>query len=103
MLAGSGISTDIWTSYAARIMVISVIPFVIVQMPQILGSSSGRHLAVLIALIFSLLLLVAYCLYQVTATSLQHAVWVVKSLLFIPYNTYVTEIYSAASAGSGDL
>ncbi|KAK4804463.1 hypothetical protein SAY86_004280 [Trapa natans] len=64
-LTGSGISTDLWTSYAARIMVISVIPFVIVQVPQILHSSSGRHLAVLIALIVSLCLLVAYCLYQI--------------------------------------
>lgn len=63
--AGSGVSTDIWTSYAARIMVISVLPFVIVQLPQILNSTSGRHLAVLIALIVSLCLLVAYCLYQV--------------------------------------
>lgn len=46
-------------------MVISVLPFVIVQLPQILNSTSGRHLAVLIALIVSLCLLAAYCLYQV--------------------------------------
>ncbi|XP_027343951.1 sodium/calcium exchanger NCL1 isoform X2 [Abrus precatorius] len=64
-LTGSGVSTDIWTSYAARIMAISVLPFVIVQFPQILNSNSGRHLAVLIALIVSLCLLVAYCLYQI--------------------------------------
>ncbi|KAG2372009.1 Sodium/calcium exchanger [Vigna angularis] len=63
-LTGSGVSTDIWTSYAARIMVISVLPFLIVQLPQILNSTSGRHLAVLIALIVSLCLLAAYCLYQ---------------------------------------
>ncbi|KAK4778717.1 hypothetical protein SAY86_006245 [Trapa natans] len=65
VLADSGISTDIWTSYAARTIVISLIPFIIIQVPQILGSSSGRHLAVLIALISSTLLLIAYCLYQV--------------------------------------
>uniref|UniRef100_A0A5B7A5G3 EF-hand domain-containing protein n=1 Tax=Davidia involucrata TaxID=16924 RepID=A0A5B7A5G3_DAVIN len=64
-LTGSGVSTDIWTSYAARIMAISVIPFLVVQLPQVLHSTSGRHLAVLIALIVSLLLLVSYCLYQV--------------------------------------
>ncbi|WVZ01027.1 hypothetical protein V8G54_027096 [Vigna mungo] len=63
-LTGSGVSTDIWTSYAARIMVISVLPFLIVQLPQILNSTSGRHLAVLIALIVSLCLLAAYCFYQ---------------------------------------
>nr|DAD21138.1 TPA_asm: hypothetical protein HUJ06_022601 [Nelumbo nucifera] len=65
VVVGSGISTDIWTSYAARIMVISVIPFIIVQLPQILHSSSGRHLAVLIAFIVSVALLISYCLYQV--------------------------------------
>ncbi|OMO74858.1 Calcium-binding EF-hand [Corchorus capsularis] len=64
-LTGTGISTDIWTCYAARIMAISVIPFIIVQLPQLLNSTSGRHLAVLIALIVSLSMLVAYCLYQV--------------------------------------
>ncbi|KAL2331381.1 hypothetical protein Fmac_018962 [Flemingia macrophylla] len=64
-LTGSGVSTDIWTSYAARIMVLSILPFVIVQFPQILNSTSGRHLAVLIALIVSIALLVSYCLYQI--------------------------------------
>uniref|UniRef100_A0A2N9FCL0 Uncharacterized protein n=1 Tax=Fagus sylvatica TaxID=28930 RepID=A0A2N9FCL0_FAGSY len=63
-LTESGVSTDIWTSYAARIMVISVIPFLVVQIPQLLNSTSGRRLAVLIGLIASLLLLVSYCLYQ---------------------------------------
>lgn len=63
--AGSGVSTDIWTSYAARIMAVSVLPFIIVQLPQLLHSDSGRHLAVLIALIVSVALLLSYCLYQV--------------------------------------
>ena len=47
-------------------MVISVIPFLVVQIPQLLNSTSGRRLAVLIGLIASLLLLVSYCLYQVS-------------------------------------
>ncbi|XP_022976461.1 sodium/calcium exchanger NCL-like [Cucurbita maxima] len=64
-LTESGVSTDIWTSYAARIMVISVVPFLIVQLPQMLNSTSGRHLAVLIALIISISMFVIYCLYQV--------------------------------------
>ncbi|KAK8496982.1 hypothetical protein V6N13_128565 [Hibiscus sabdariffa] len=61
----TGVSTDIWTCYAARIMAISIIPFVIVQLPQALNSTSGRHLAVLIALIISVSMLVSYCVYQV--------------------------------------
>ncbi|XVE80050.1 hypothetical protein DITRI_Ditri14bG0107900 [Diplodiscus trichospermus] len=64
-LTETGVSTDIWTCYAARIMAISVVPFIIVQLLQILNSTSGRHLAVLIALIVSALMLVSYCLYQV--------------------------------------
>lgn len=65
---GSGVSTDIWTCYAARIMAVSVIPFVVVQLPLVLKINSGRHVAVLIALIVSVLMLIAYCVYQVTAS-----------------------------------
>ncbi|KAJ6301733.1 hypothetical protein OIU77_015947 [Salix suchowensis] len=64
-LTGSGVSTDIWTCYAAIIMAISVLPFVVVQLLQTLHSTSGRHLAVLIGLILSLAILISYCLYQV--------------------------------------
>ncbi|CAN4075569.1 unnamed protein product [Withania somnifera] len=62
---GSGVSTDVWTSHAATIMVVSVTPFLVVQLPQLFHSTSGRHLAVLIALIISFTLLVTYCFYQV--------------------------------------
>ncbi|CAM8957655.1 unnamed protein product [Rhodiola kirilowii] len=70
-ITGSGVSTDIWTTYAAMIMGVSIIPFLIVQLPQILHSNSGKHLAVLIALIVSVVLLVAYCLYQVLQPQIQ--------------------------------
>lgn len=76
--AGSGVSTDIWTSYAARIMAVSVVPFLLVQLPQLMSSTSGRHLAVLIALVVSLLLLIAYCVYQVNVflwSNYQHVPW----------------------------
>lgn len=63
--AGSGVTTDRLTQYAGIIMALSVLPFVIVQLPQILHSSSGRHLAVLAGLVVSVALLIAYCLYQV--------------------------------------
>ncbi|KAL8512234.1 hypothetical protein ACS0TY_018619 [Phlomoides rotata] len=64
-LTGSGVTTDTLTQYAGIIMAISVLPFVIVQLPQILHSSSGRHLAVLVGLIVSVALLISYCLYQI--------------------------------------
>ncbi|XP_050247454.1 sodium/calcium exchanger NCL-like isoform X4 [Quercus robur] len=64
-LTESGISTDIWTSYTAMMMFISVIPLLIVQIPQILDSILWRHIAVLIGLIASFLLLVSYSTYKV--------------------------------------
>jgi hypothetical protein len=53
------------TSYAARLMAISVIPFVIAQFPVMLRSHHGKRLAVLLALIVSFLLVLSYCVYQV--------------------------------------
>ncbi|GAB2278004.1 hypothetical protein Dimus_012704 [Dionaea muscipula] len=64
-LTESGVSTDVWTKYSARIMIVSVIPFIAVQVPQVLKSTSGRHLAILIGLILALLLLGSYCSYQI--------------------------------------
>ena len=65
MLAGSGVSTDIWTSYGARIMAISIIPFIIVQLPAVLHTNSQSRIAILIALVVSISLLLSYSLYQV--------------------------------------
>ncbi|KAK4851295.1 hypothetical protein QYF36_013918 [Acer negundo] len=60
----SGVSTDLWTCYAARIMAISVIPFIVVQLPQLLNSNSAKRLAILIALIVSVSLLISFCVCQ---------------------------------------
>ncbi|RLN24847.1 uncharacterized protein C2845_PM07G38610 [Panicum miliaceum] len=64
-LTGTGITTDVQTSYAARIMGLSVIPFIIAQFPKMLKTHHGQRLAVLLALIASFLLVLSYCLYQV--------------------------------------
>ncbi|KAJ0054684.1 hypothetical protein Pint_02381 [Pistacia integerrima] len=65
-LTGSRVSTEIWTSYAARIMIISAIPFIIVQLPQyFLTAASSSRLVILISLIISISLVLSYCLYQV--------------------------------------
>ncbi|KAL3736155.1 hypothetical protein ACJRO7_025151 [Eucalyptus globulus] len=70
-LTGSGITIDNLTRSAAWIMVISVIPFLVIQLLQLLNSTSGRHVAVLIALILSVVLLISYCLYQVFQRQIQ--------------------------------
>ncbi|XP_059442096.1 sodium/calcium exchanger NCL2-like [Corylus avellana] len=84
-LTESGISTDIWTCYTARIMAISVIPFVIVQIPLIFNSISWRRLAVLIGLIVSLLLLASYCLYQLYGAATMRNVLSLSVFLALVY------------------
>lgn len=84
-LRDSGVSTDIWTSYAARIMAISVLPFLVVQLPQAFSSNSGRHLAVLIALIISVLMLISYCVYQVFQPWIQ-----VRKLQYVKHRRVMT-------------
>ncbi|XVF78713.1 hypothetical protein PTKIN_Ptkin14bG0157600 [Pterospermum kingtungense] len=86
-LTETGVSTDIWTCYAARIMAISVVPFVIVQLPQALSSTSGRHLAVLIALIVSLSMLVSYCVYQIFQPWIQR-----RRLAFVKHKHVISGI-----------
>ncbi|XP_017980673.1 PREDICTED: uncharacterized protein LOC18594115 [Theobroma cacao] len=86
-LTETGVSTDIWTCYAARIMAMSVIPFIIVQVSQILNSTLGRRLAVLIALIVSLSLLVSYCFYQVFQPRVQR-----RRLAFAKHKHFISGI-----------
>ncbi|KAK8622680.1 hypothetical protein V6N13_117586 [Hibiscus sabdariffa] len=86
-LTETGVSTDIWTCYAARIMAISVFPFLIVQLPQVLHSTSGRHLAVLIALIVSILMLISYCVYQVFQPWIQR-----RRLAFVKHKHVISGI-----------
>ncbi|CAK9185272.1 unnamed protein product [Ilex paraguariensis] len=64
-LTGFGVTTDVETSYTARIMIISMIPFVILQLATILHSSSATHVIVLVSFIVTLALFFAYSFYQV--------------------------------------
>ena len=65
LILGSALWTDLRASYSARTMVISVMPFIAVQLSQVLRGTSSISLVVLISLIVSVSLLLAYCLYQV--------------------------------------
>lgn len=61
-------STEIWNTHAARIMSVSIIPFVITQIPQVLNlTSRGQSLGILIALIVSVILTISYLYYEVHA------------------------------------
>nr|POE90476.1 hypothetical protein CFP56_48576 [Quercus suber] len=62
---GSVVKTDIQTTYAARIMVISVIPIMVVLLPQAFKKTSQSRYALLISVIVSFSLLVSYGVYQI--------------------------------------
>ncbi|XP_062104636.1 sodium/calcium exchanger NCL1-like [Humulus lupulus] len=64
-LTGSGVSTDIWTSYAGFTVVVSIIPFIIVQLPLVFKATSFSRLSVLISFIISVSLFIGYSLYQI--------------------------------------
>jgi hypothetical protein len=51
-------------------MAISVVPFVIAGFPDMMKIRHGQRTAVLLALILSFLLVLSYCLYQVTKWSI---------------------------------
>ncbi|GFQ05351.1 hypothetical protein PHJA_002679200 [Phtheirospermum japonicum] len=62
---GYGVVTDAETSYTARLMLITLVPFLILLLAKIFDSSSGRRVIILIALIVTVLLLIAYIFYQI--------------------------------------
>ncbi|XP_059638923.1 sodium/calcium exchanger NCL2-like [Cornus florida] len=61
---GSGITTDNKTSYTAGFMLLSLIPFAIVQLSNIFETSSGSRVVILSALVVSVALLLSYFAYQ---------------------------------------
>lgn len=64
--AGYGVTTDAETSSTARIMVVSLIPFLILLVAKVLNSTTGIRIVILVSLLVSFAFLVTYCVYQVT-------------------------------------
>ncbi|KAM7525051.1 hypothetical protein LguiA_014953 [Lonicera macranthoides] len=71
-VSGLGVRTDEQTSDTARIMFLSLVPLLILQLAKIINSSSGVRVVVLIALIVTLVLLFAYSIYQVFSPWIQN-------------------------------
>ncbi|KAI3702584.1 hypothetical protein L6452_28328 [Arctium lappa] len=71
--SGSGITTNVETSETARIMLVSLIPFIIILIPKIFdvsNSSGGYKIDILITLIFSAIILLAH-LYKMSGEQVQ--------------------------------
>ncbi|KAL6205834.1 hypothetical protein ACLB2K_023086 [Fragaria x ananassa] len=87
LLTNCGITIDMETSVLARIMLFSVIPFLIMQIPNIFHSSSAENIFILIALSVSIIFLLMYFIYQVFRP------WVQKRRLeFVKHGHLVSDI-----------
>ncbi|GMN43618.1 hypothetical protein TIFTF001_012811 [Ficus carica] len=64
-LTGYGVTSDVETSRTARIMLISLIPFLILQLAKIIQSTSGIRVVVLVSLVVTLGLVLVYFIYQI--------------------------------------
>ncbi|CAA0817834.1 sodium/calcium exchanger family protein / calcium-binding EF hand family protein [Striga hermonthica] len=60
-----GVVTDAETSYTARLMLVTLVPFFVLLLTKVFSSSRGRHAIIVIAFIITVVLLVAYILYQI--------------------------------------
>ncbi|KAL6546537.1 hypothetical protein OROMI_022258 [Orobanche minor] len=65
ILKDSGVQIDQQTRYTAGIMLLSLIPYIIVQLDQFFDTSSANRIITLVALIVSALSLIAYFVYQI--------------------------------------
>ncbi|KAK8618467.1 hypothetical protein V6N13_132457 [Hibiscus sabdariffa] len=65
LVLGYGVRIDAETKYSATIMLLSVLPFLILQLAKIPSSAAATRAMVLISLLSSFGLLVSYCSYQV--------------------------------------
>ncbi|KAL6554183.1 hypothetical protein OROMI_019856 [Orobanche minor] len=85
---GYGVVTDYWTCYTARIMLVSVIPFTIIQFPRILHLSSGWERFFIVAtLVVSVTFLISYFFYQLFQPWIQR-----RQLLYIKHAHLVVDI-----------
>ncbi|XP_019162755.1 PREDICTED: uncharacterized protein LOC109159162 [Ipomoea nil] len=66
-----GISTDASTSFTAGLMLLSLVPFVLVELVNVVSSASGQRIVVLVALIITVAFLLAYFGYQIIDPTIQ--------------------------------
>ncbi|KAL9689230.1 hypothetical protein QQ045_033664 [Rhodiola kirilowii] len=62
---GYGVTQDADAKWIARLLLIAMVPFLILQLPQIFDSTTVTSIAVLVALILSAIGLITYCTYEI--------------------------------------
>ncbi|KAK4421184.1 Sodium/calcium exchanger NCL1 [Sesamum alatum] len=63
--SGYGVVTDVETSYTARIILITLVPFLILQLAMMFHSSSAKRIVILIALIITVVFAGCLHFYQI--------------------------------------
>ncbi|GJZ31793.1 sodium/calcium exchanger NCL2-like protein [Tanacetum coccineum] len=71
-LTAYGLTTDIETKKTAILMLVSMIPFLILQLPQIIDSATVTRVIILIALIITLSFFLSYIVYQIFQPYIQN-------------------------------
>ncbi|CAN4117691.1 unnamed protein product [Withania somnifera] len=85
---GAGLVTDLETCYTARIMVLSVIPFIIILVPTVLHlSASPERIFIILCLVVSIVLLLSYFFYQIFEPWIQK-----RRLEYIKHEHFVVDI-----------
>ncbi|KAL4589041.1 hypothetical protein LXL04_001943 [Taraxacum kok-saghyz] len=87
LCTGSGVITDEETNHAAKIMVLSVIPFAFLLIPELFGAKITRGYVLTIALPISVLFLIVYFVYQVFEPSIQK-----RRLAYVRHEHLVVDI-----------
>jgi hypothetical protein len=62
---GTGVTTDRQTQWASWIMIATLLPYLVAQIPRLFGLDTGGHFCIAVAAFISVGGLVAYCTYQV--------------------------------------
>jgi hypothetical protein len=62
----TGVTTDPETKWLSWIMMATLLPYLVAQLPQLLGLTTGGSLAVATAGVISVVWLIVYFVYQVT-------------------------------------
>ncbi|KAK9078215.1 hypothetical protein SSX86_002272 [Deinandra increscens subsp. villosa] len=87
LLTDNGVTTDQETSWAAKIMILSVFPFTLLLIPELFGVDSSQGYIFVIALPVSVVLLLVYFIYQVLEPSIQK-----RRLSYVKHEHLVVDI-----------
>uniref|UniRef100_A0A0D6QSB8 EF-hand domain-containing protein n=2 Tax=Araucaria cunninghamii TaxID=56994 RepID=A0A0D6QSB8_ARACU len=97
-LFGLGVTVDESTRKASWIMMATIVPFIIAQIPLIFNLKSGKHASVLVACIVALLSLLGYCLFQIFEPSVQK-----RRLAFLKHRHIISSILAEEQKRYGVL